>query len=170
MDAFQQAVCEFLWMRVTGPAPRSRWISPWRKSSSSAGNPGPKGKRGRIMTVRQRFLVSKLVLLGAVIACVSACATTELNDGLQAVLGKPIDVLVSDWGYPSDQREIMGHTIYIWNNQAGVMAMPMYGGGAYAAPLECTVQVMVDSNNIITHYQWSGNNGGCKAFADRIQH
>lgn len=122
------------------------------------------------MTARHGFLLARITLLVGAVAYVAGCATQELNKGLQAVIGQPVDVLVNDWGYPTDQREIMGHTVYVWRNENGVMAVPMYGGGAYAAPLECTVQVVVDNNNIITSYQWSGNNGGCEAFADRIQH
>lgn len=122
------------------------------------------------MTARQFLLLARTTLLLVAIISVAGCATQELNDGLQAVVGQPIDVLVSDWGYPSEQHEIMGHTVYIWHNQNGVMAVPLYGGGAYAAPLECTVQVVVNDSNIITQYQWSGNNGGCAPFADRIKH
>ncbi len=100
--------------------------------------------------------------------CLVGCATQRLNTGLQRVMGMPIDVLVSDWGYPSAQREIMGHTLYIWSNDAGAVAVPLYGGGAFAARLTCTVQVAVNDDKVITSYQWSGNNGGCASFARRI--
>lgn len=110
------------------------------------------------------------VLVITAVACLAGCATEQLNTGLQKVMGQPIDVLVSDWGYPTAQREIMGHTLYIWSNDRGVMAVPMYGGGMFAGRLTCTVQVAVDKNNIITSYQWNGNQGGCAALARRIPH
>jgi hypothetical protein len=100
----------------------------------------------------------------------AACATQQLTNGLQKAMGMPIDVLVADWGYPREEREIMGHKFYIWSNNGGVVAVPVYGGGAYAASLVCTVQVGVDDNKIITSYQLNGNNGGCAAYADRIAH
>jgi len=109
-------------------------------------------------------------LIIVMVTCLVGCATQELNEGLQQVVGQPIDVLVNDWGYPSEQREIMGQTLYVWTNDNGVMAMPTYGGGAYAARLTCTIQVAVNDKNIITSYQWSGNNGGCGSFANRIAH
>jgi hypothetical protein len=112
----------------------------------------------------------RYLTITALVACLVACATQQLNTGLQRVVGQPIDVLVADWGYPGDQREIMGHTLYIWSNNNGAMAVPMYGGGVYAAQLTCTVQVAVNDQKIITSYQWSGNNGGCAAFARRIAH
>jgi hypothetical protein len=109
-------------------------------------------------------------LIISIATCLVGCATQQLNAGLQKVIGMPIDVLVSDWGYPSAQREIMGHTLYIWSNDAGVMAVPLYGGGMYAGRLACTVQVAVNDEKIITSYQWNGNNGGCAQFARRIAH
>lgn len=109
----------------------------------------------------------KIAVIGiALLLC--GCATERLNSGLQKVIGQPVEVLVSDWGYPTAQREIMGHTLYIWSNQAGVMAVPLYGGGVFAGRLQCEVQVSVDSRNIIISYQWSGNNGGCAPFARRL--
>jgi len=99
---------------------------------------------------------------------VMGCATAQLNSGLQKVIGQPVDGLVGAWGYPAAQREIMGHTLYIWSNDGGAMAVPMYGGGVFAARLQCTVQVAVDDRHIVTSYQWSGNNGGCAPFARRL--
>lgn len=104
----------------------------------------------------------------AAIALLGGCATTQLNNGLQKVVGEPVDVLVNAWGYPAAQREIMGHTLYIWSNDGGAMAVPMYGSGVFAARLQCTVQVSVDAQNIVTSYQWNGNNGGCAPFARRL--
>lgn len=98
------------------------------------------------------------------------CATAQLNTGLKNLMGAPVSTLVSAWGYPENEREIMGHKIYIWSNDGGVMAVPLYGGGAFAARLNCTVQVSVDSHDVITSYQWNGNNGGCANFARRIPH
>lgn len=104
----------------------------------------------------------------AAVALLSGCATAQLNSGLQRVLGQPVDVLVNAWGYPSDQREIMGRTLYSWSNDGGAMAVPMYGGGVFAARLQCHVEVAVNDQHVVTNYQWSGNNGGCAAFARRL--
>lgn len=112
----------------------------------------------------------RILMVGAAVVYLSACATEQLNTGLQKVIGMPVDVLVSDWGYPTAQREIMGRTLYVWSNEGGAMAVPLYGGGVYAARLTCTVQVAVNAKNIITSYQWNGNNGGCAPLARRIAH
>ena len=112
----------------------------------------------------------RFLIVAAVAGCLAGCATEQLNTGLEKVIGQPVDVLVSAWGYPSAQREIMGHTLYVWSNNGGAMAVPMYGGGVFAARLTCTVQVAVDAQNIITSYQWNGNNGGCAPLARRIPH
>lgn len=104
----------------------------------------------------------------AAIALLAGCATQRLNSGLQKVIGEPVDVLVSAWGYPADERQIMGRTLYIWSNDGGAMAVPMYGGGVFAARLQCQVQVSVNEQRVVTSYQWSGNNGGCAPFARRL--
>lgn len=92
-------------------------------------------------------------IIGTAVVCLTGCATEQLNTGLQKVIGQPVDVLVADWGYPSAQRQIMGH-----------------GGGVFTSRLNCTVQVAVNAQNIITSYQWNGNNGGCAPLARRIPH
>ncbi len=102
------------------------------------------------------------------VASLVGCATQRLNSGLQAAIGQPVQMLVSDWGYPDSQRKIMGTTLYVWSNDAGAMAVPLYGGGVFAGRLTCTVQVAVDGNGLIRSFQWSGNNGGCAAFARRL--
>ena len=35
----------------------------------------------------------------AMAVCLAGCATQQLTTGLQGVMGKPIDVLVSYWGF-----------------------------------------------------------------------
>jgi hypothetical protein len=104
----------------------------------------------------------------AAIALLSGCATQRLNSGLQKIIGEPVDVLVSAWGYPAGERNIMGRTLYVWSNDGGAMAVPMYGGGVFAARLQCQVQVSVNEQRIVTSYQWSGNNGGCAVFSRRL--
>lgn len=110
----------------------------------------------------------RIAAIAIAAVALAGCATARLNTGLQKVIGEPVDVLVGVWGYPADQREMMGHTLYVWTNDAGAVAVPLYGGGAFAARLQCQVQVAVDSQRIVTSYQWSGNNGGCAAFASRL--
>lgn len=113
--------------------------------------------------------MKKIVVAAAALLLVG-CATTQLNTGLQKVVGQPVSVLVSDWGYPAAEREIMGHKLYVWSGNGGAMAVPLYGGGVFAAALNCTIQVSVDDHDVIQSYQWNGNNGGCAPFARRISH
>lgn len=111
----------------------------------------------------------KITILWFAMGALAGCATQKLNNGLQAMIGQPVQILVNEWGYPDSQREIMGATLYVWSNEGGAMAVPLYGGGVFAARLTCTVQVAVDKAGIITSYQWSGNNGGCAPLARRLQ-
>ena len=110
------------------------------------------------------FAAVALIAAGALTGCVS----TRMNDGLNYLIGKPVQFVINRFGYPDSQREIMGHTLYEWSNEGGAMAVPLYGGGVFAARLQCHVEVAVDSRLIVTSYQWSGNNAGCAAFANRL--
>jgi hypothetical protein len=110
----------------------------------------------------------QLTFLAMVSLGLAGCATQQLDAGLKKVIGMPLDVLVARWGYPTSEREILSKTLYTWSNNGGVVAVPVYGGGAYAATLNCTVEVTVDANKIITGYQWNGNNGGCAPYARKF--
>ena len=88
--------------------------------------------------------------------------------------GASFDEVVSQWGYPSQQETIGGHTLYYWHYQKSV-AMPAtttgtitsigntaylntttYGGGLVSG--SCSRMLAVDKNNIVIGTEWSGNN------------
>jgi hypothetical protein len=127
------------------------------------------------MRTRTSFLLCLLLL--------AACATQQLNTGLQTLIGHNIREAMSHLGYPDGQREIMGDTIYIWStNRSGVLPMNMpatttgtVGGVPYSGTttsmafvpiaIRCTVQIAVAPDGTIKSYQWEGNEAGCKRYA-----
>ena len=70
--------------------------------------------------------------------------------------GKNISALVEKINYPTEKREMLGKTIYVWKtgNPRG---------------LYCDLEIVVDDKNKILEGNYNGNNGGCENLARRLQ-
>jgi hypothetical protein len=70
--------------------------------------------------------------------------------------GRNISVLVDKISYPTEKRDMLGKTIYLWKtgNPRG---------------LYCDLEVVVDEKNTILEGNYNGNNGGCENLARRMQ-
>jgi hypothetical protein len=120
----------------------------------------------------RKLLLVALVLSGCAIQPVS----TKLTNGLQGLVGQPIDSAVAVLGYPDDKREIVNRRIYIWARQGNGVVMPVVvPGGWFAVSGQgvCVIQLAVVRNtntNIeyISGYQWNGNNMGCRGYANQV--
>lgn len=126
------------------------------------------------------------VFAGLLALALAACATRQLNEGLKGLMGQNIQTAVSRLGYPDGQRTMMGNTIYIWSgsHSAAIPLMttsstsgmvggtPVYGTTTNTnwVPVNynCTIQIATDSDGVIKSYQWSGNEGGCRQYANAI--
>ena len=88
--------------------------------------------------------------------------------------GEHIDSVISQWGYPDEQRDFRGRTLYIWNYDKSVY-MPqnstttgsVYGDsiyaqthttGGYTMHASCTRILEVDEQGRVVHWEWNGNN------------
>lgn len=88
--------------------------------------------------------------------------------------GCHIDKVIDRWGYPTDEKTIAGHKIYIWkterietssaNTETKVhkdskgriyYTTTTYGGGTKVYTSERILEV--DENNIVIRGKWSGN-------------
>ena len=124
-----------------------------------------------------------------VILCVillNGCVSQNMTKGLNNLVGKHIRAAVERLGYPDAKREMLGDTIYLWGkSQNTVVPMssvstttgsigsyPMYGTTTSTnyVPVNynCTIQIIVDSNEIIKSWSWSGNMGGCSSYATAL--
>ena len=88
--------------------------------------------------------------------------------------GAPLDQVISQWGYPQQEKIIAGRKIYIWDHTftatlpstttgTGTVTGDMInittitsGGGP--STWTCTRILEVNERNIVTRWQWSGNN------------
>jgi hypothetical protein len=99
-----------------------------------------------------RFRFAVVVAVGLV---TSSCVQMMTN-ATSTLKGQNISAAVNKLGFPTDKREMLGHTIYTWKTG---------NPNAYY----CDLDLVVDSKDTITNAQWNGNNGGCGALAERLR-
>jgi hypothetical protein len=130
--------------------------------------------------------MKEAIVLLVLTLCLSGCVARHMNEGLNKLLGQNVQVAIDHVGYPDTQRTMLGHTIYVWGrSQSGVM--PIFNSGTTTgmigdAPVSttttstdfvpvnynCTIQLAVDSDQIIKSMQWAGNAGGCSPYAKAL--
>jgi hypothetical protein len=116
----------------------------------------------------------------------SGCVTSQMNGGLDYLVGLNVEAALSVLGYPDGQREMLGDTLYVWSSShdvalpmtttatttGNVGGMPYYGSttrmGYMPANFNCTIQLAVGPDKIIKSWQWNGNMGGCQPYARRL--
>lgn len=101
---------------------------------------------------------SWLLAVGLAVS-LSACAGQTIKDKLPAYVGRPVDVLVSRIGFPTRQDTVAGQTVYIWTSGQ------MVEGTSYA----CTIRAILDTQNIVTRWDFQGNEGGCASYASMLR-
>lgn len=116
------------------------------------------------------------LILAAGLLTLSGCATTSVMNGIMSSWeGSNIDAVVSQWGYPHEEREFNGKKLYIWHHNKSVY-MPAttnttgtvnsYGGysatstttGGHAIHGACDRILEVDRNGTVVRWEWRGNN------------
>ena len=95
-----------------------------------------------------------LILLFVFLSGLSGCASVDKN--FTKFEGRNVQAVVSRLGYPQEKMEMMGKTIYKWKH-----GNPM---GYY-----CALDAIVDKNDTIVDFGYTGNNGGCHDLALRLQ-
>jgi hypothetical protein len=127
-----------------------------------------------------------LLVVGAALG-LSGCVTTQMNKGLEFMVGQKIDAAVARLGYPDAQRTMLGDTIYIWNTSHNVNlpmtttsmttgyagSTPVYGSTISTqyvrANFNCTIQLGTTTDGVIKSWQWQGNMGGCATYARMLR-
>jgi hypothetical protein len=96
-------------------------------------------------------------LAAGIVICLSGCV--GMDSASQALKGHDITVVVTKLGYPTEKREMLGHTIYRWNT----------GNPNGLEGLYCDLDIVIDKDNNIERLNWDGNNGGCQNLANRLK-
>ncbi|MDH7975936.1 hypothetical protein QH494_27470 [Sphingomonas sp. AR_OL41] len=127
-------------------------------------------------------MIKRLVPLCAVV--LAGCTTfSNIDEGMTALVGQPIDAAVDKLGYPTNQVTVGGKKIYTWgrsyissipslttSNVNGTVNGRNYSGtvtttGSQPVEMYCTLRFITDQNDVIVDYNWAGNLGGCGLYS-----
>jgi len=115
-----------------------------------------------------------------------SCVGTQLNKGLAALNGKPIETAFRVLGYPSRKMELGKNTVYYWSqSHVGMLPMPataQSSGLVGTTPVRVTtsytnfvptnlygeIQIEADPAGLITGHSYNGNNGGLAGYASSL--
>lgn len=120
------------------------------------------------------------------------CITNQaFSERLNSLVGEPIEEAISKLGYPTGERRVAGHHVYVWSvDRSETIFVPQqsyasgYSTGRYgmttyhatattmqALPVNyaCEIDLEVDMENRVKSFQFSGNQGGCRPFYYRLR-
>lgn len=141
-------------------------------------------KHSRICIINQiiRFIVTPIAA-----TFLTGCATfSDLENGLQTLVGKPFTTAVDVMGYPDGKMPIDSQTVYVWGNRSvGAYSMPQtaytsgYVGNQYYTAQtqynqtvyydhQCEIKLVCDSSDTIITWQYRGNIAGCNQYISNL--
>ena len=118
--------------------------------------------------------MTRIIIVALVVLTVSGCAASAEKGIIKSWLGSDINEVVSQWGPPQGEREVIGKKYYIWGHSqsfnlpaqthgtATVIGNSVYyngttyGGGTVGGT--CTRSLEVDENNTVVAGYSQGNN------------
>lgn len=127
-------------------------------------------------------------LLACCVSALSGCATFgNMEEGLNALMGKPDKEAFSVLGYPNSKQEFGGDVVYVWGrSSSGTMYLPqtttttgyvgntpVYGTTTYNQPVaynhNCTIKLAVGPDGLLKHWEYDGNIGGCTSYIKKLK-
>jgi hypothetical protein len=138
-----------------------------------------------------KFRLLSLCSVAILTMLFAGCITNQaFSERLNTLVGEPIDYAISKLGYPSGERQVAGHHIYVWSvDRNGTIFVPQqsYANGYSTGPLgtttyhttstsmqaipvnyACEIDLEVDMASRVRSFQFSGNQGGCRPFYSRL--
>jgi hypothetical protein len=130
----------------------------------------------------------RLISLALGVFALGGCSTfSNIEKGLTALEGRPIQAAFDRLGYPDGQMMVGSETVYTWG-RSFTMNMPQYqtatttgnvGSVPYSAntgysttvpmQMQCSIKVVADAAGNIKTWQYDGNMGGCSAYSSALK-
>jgi hypothetical protein len=100
-------------------------------------------------------------ILGIVSLCVAlgGCAGQTIKEKMATYAGQPASVLFGKLGYPTSEQTIANSKAYIWATNRFI------DGSSYG----CKIRVIVDPQDMISAWDFEGNEGGCAQYASVLR-
>lgn len=131
--------------------------------------------------------MKKTILALGAVALVAGCATFgQLEEGLNALVGRKDSEAFAALGYPNSKQEYGSDVVYVWGRSVGgVMFTPQttnFNGTVGMSPVygtattnqmvpvsyNCTIKLAVGEDRVIKHWEFDGNLGGCEGYIRRL--
>jgi hypothetical protein len=94
----------------------------------------------------------------AVALLITACTSwSDVDAGVATLKGKPIQYAIERIGMPATEQVIAGRKVYIWGPR-GTTDVP-------ATDPYCTLKLVVNADEIVTHVQYAGNLTACERYS-----
>ena len=132
------------------------------------------------------MLLKSLCSIAGIAVLLAGCSGPILERNLNSAMGQHVDVLIASIGLPDSETNVAGRRILIWANQQAVIT-PIYtsayttgyvgprpftatGGATTFVPTtsSCQLRVGIDSANRINHWDFNGNEAGCRRYANAL--
>lgn len=85
----------------------------------------------------------------------TGCAGDTIKKSMASLVGQHVTVAVDKLGFPTSEQVIAGSKVYIWSTSF------MIQGTSHS----CKIRAIVDAKEIITTWDFEGNERGCGAYA-----
>jgi len=109
------------------------------------------------MGIILKWLIGLVVC--ATVVSLAGCAGQTIQSRMQTYVGQPARALFDRLGFPTSDQVVAGQKVYVWSTSNFVE------GTNYA----CKIRAIVDPQDIITSFDWEGNQGGCGFFASKLR-
>lgn len=113
--------------------------------------------------MRHARLSVGLVFLSLTITFIPGCASRTMNNVMSSWKGAPLEEAIQKWGYPTQEKVVASHKLYLWEQNNGISASGgwwpgarKWGGGSVNIEY-CNRILEVDDRGIIINGQWDGN-------------
>lgn len=98
------------------------------------------------------------MLAAAASLLVANCAGRMIEQGMRSYAGQPISAVIAKLGFPTSEQVIAGAKVYVWSTVSFV------DGSSF----QCRIRAIVDAQEIISSWDYEGNEYGCANYARRL--
>lgn len=127
--------------------------------------------------------MKKIALVALLLMAACEMSWDTLKRDMPSYAGQPIERVVARIGMPRGEQTVMGRKAYIWQNgftstdvipttttgYVGTTPVQMTTYNTQSTQLACTFRVFVNSENRVSGWDVTGNNGACQTYADRLR-
>tara|TARA_B110000305_G_C19016817_1_gene437483 strand:- start:54 stop:491 length:438 start_codon:yes stop_codon:yes gene_type:complete len=130
----------------------------------------------------KNFMI-KTLCLTFIFIFIASCTFTRLEKGLDSLLGKSMNHAINLLGMPNAERTIRGQKIYAWGHSF-TYSKPSTSNSTSSGTIDgewvsintsttsytptnlsCSIELYVNSKDIVTNYMYDGNAGACENYA-----